>query len=189
MKSLKIIQTLSKIGKIISKIVYICCIVGVCGCVVGFIGLVCGAEAVKISGKSLEVILMQEADMTIGTLYASIFAGLFLCIGELVISKFAEGYFDKELIDGTPFTFDGAKRLFKLGLITVCVSIGAVILAEIAQGIICGIVSDAVALSLDNSDSVGLGIAFIIISVIFKHGAEISAEKETPSIEKEDILN
>ncbi len=39
MSTLKTIQTLSKIGRILSKTVYICCVVGFCGCIVGIISL------------------------------------------------------------------------------------------------------------------------------------------------------
>ena len=39
MNTLKTIQTLSKIGRILSKIVYICCVVGFCGCIIGIVSL------------------------------------------------------------------------------------------------------------------------------------------------------
>jgi len=51
MNTLKTIQTLSKIGKILSKIVYICCEVGFCGCIVGIISLGCAELTVMEEGE------------------------------------------------------------------------------------------------------------------------------------------
>ena len=44
MNTLKTIQGLSRIGKILSKIIFICCIVGFCGCIAGMVSLALGAE-------------------------------------------------------------------------------------------------------------------------------------------------
>ena len=52
MNTLKTIQTLSKIGKILSKIVYICCVVGFCGCIVGIISLGLGGVVPQQMGRS-----------------------------------------------------------------------------------------------------------------------------------------
>lgn len=41
MKSLQVIQKLAKVGKVLSIIVFICCLVGTCGCAVS---LRCGTE-------------------------------------------------------------------------------------------------------------------------------------------------
>ena len=57
MKTLNTIQTLSKIGKIFSKFIYICCIIGICGCAVGTVAMLIGTEVLKIGGVSLHSIL------------------------------------------------------------------------------------------------------------------------------------
>ena len=53
MNTLKTIQTLSKIGKILSKIVFICCVVAFCGCIATIISLAFGAETLRIGGLLL----------------------------------------------------------------------------------------------------------------------------------------
>lgn len=115
MKTLNIIQKLSKIGKVLSKIMFIFCIIGFCGCIVGIFSMALGAETLKFGGVTLESILNTEAEVTIGTVYAAMAAGMILCAGEAVLAKFAEHYFKRELADGTPFTFAGAKEMQRLG--------------------------------------------------------------------------
>lgn len=117
MKTLNIIQKLSKIGKVLSKIMFIFCIIGFCGCIVGIFSMALGAETLKFGGVTLESILNTEAEVTIGTVYAAMAAGMILCAGEAVLAKFAEYYFKRELADGTPFTFAGAKEMQRLGIL------------------------------------------------------------------------
>ena len=57
MKTLNIIQRLSMIGKILSKIMFIFCIIGFCGCIVGILSMSLGAPTLKIGGVTLESIL------------------------------------------------------------------------------------------------------------------------------------
>lgn len=179
MKTLKIIQVLAKIAQILSEIVFICCIVGASGCVLGIISLACGLETLKIGGVTLKSIIQNEAVYSIGTLYTYMSASIFLCAGEGVVAKFAEVYFKRELALGTPFSLSGAKELFRLGIITICVPLGALILAEITQGVMSHVLEDVQVLNLSESSSVGMGVAFIITSLLCRLGAEqgCSAEK------------
>ena len=48
METLKVIQILSKIGRIFSKVVFICCLVGFGGCVIGILSLGFGGETFKL---------------------------------------------------------------------------------------------------------------------------------------------
>lgn len=172
MKSLKAIQILSKVGKIFSKIVYICCIVGICGCAVGIVAMLVGGEAVKIGGVTLHSILQTEADVSEGTVWAALAVGIILCAGELSISRMAYRYFEHELNAGTPFTADGAKELRNLGISVIWIPLVAVILAQIAQAIIAGFMENVESLTLSGYDSVALGVMFIVMSLLCKYGAE-----------------
>lgn len=176
MKTLNTIQTLSKIGKILSKIVYICCIVGFCGCAVGIAAMLIGAETVKLGGVTLHGILEAEAGVSTGTIWATIAAGLLLCIGEFFVSRMAYRYFSNELTAGTPFTLDGAKELLHLGISAIWIPIVTAILAQVASGVIAQFMQDVEQLSLDSSDSVVLGAMFIFVSLICKYGAECKGD-------------
>lgn len=184
MKTLKFIQVLAKIGKILSKIVFICCIVGACGCVVGAIGLAVGLEVSIFAGVDLEEILQKEAEISSNSLYCYMAASLFICVGEGVVAKFAEIYFDHELAHGTPFNKDDAKELFRLGILTIGVSLGALISAEITQNIMAALLNNAKTMKLSNDGSWTLGLTFIIISLLCKLGAELNekddAKENTP---------
>ena len=175
MKTLKTIQKLSKVGEILSKIMFICCIVGFCLCIAGFVSMGLGATALKLGGVTLKGIINTEAETTIGTIYTAMAVGLILCAGEAVLAKFAECYFKHELADGTPFTFSGAEELKRLGILTICIPVGTQIAAEIVYAVMNQIFQDAAPLRLDQSGSIGLGITFIIVSLICRHGAEIQS--------------
>ncbi len=175
MKTLNTIQTLCKIGKILSKIVYICCIVGFCGCAVGVIAMIIGADAaIKLGGITLKSILETEADVSIGTIWAAITVGTILCVGEFFVARTAHGYFTNELNAGTPFTLSGAKELLHLGISTIWIPLASLLLAQIAQGIFAQCMESVEKLNLDGSDSLVLGVAFIITSLLCKHGAELN---------------
>lgn len=171
MKTLNTIQTLSKIGKILSKIIYICCIIGFCGCIVGI-------AAVAVCGMSLNGLVLFETGMGIGTLLAAIAVGLVYCIGEFFISRMAYRYFENELKAGTPFTFDGAKELRHLGISVIWISVVTAVIAEVAQGVIYQFLNDTERLSFEPFDAVAMGLLVIFISLICKHGAEVKADSE-----------
>ena len=179
MKTLKTIQTLSKIGKVLSKIMFIFCIIGFCGCIVGILSMALGAPTLKIGGVTLESILNTEAEVTIGTVYAAMAAGMILCAGEAVLAKFAEHYFKRELADGTPFTFAGAKAMLRLGILTICLPIGTQIIAEIIHAVIEQAMQDVAPLRLDSVGSVALGVMFIVMSLICRYGADMYEESKT----------
>lgn len=177
MKTLNTIQTLSKIGKVFSKIVYICCIVGFIGCAVGILSLMIGAETIKLSGMTLHSILETEAGVSAATVWAAIVAGMILCIGEFFVSRMAYRYFENELAAGTPFTEEGAKELLHLGVSTIWIPIVSTVLARVAQEIIEQFMGAAGPLALNSFDSVALGVMFIVMSLLCRHGAEQKADQ------------
>jgi len=180
MKTLKTIQTLSKIGKVLSRIMFIFCIVGFCCCIVGILSMALGAPALKFGGVTLESILNTEAEVTVGTVYAALAVSMILCAGEAVLAKFAEHYFKRELADGTPFSIDGAKEMQRLGILTICIPIGTQIVAEIVHAVMEQTMQGVAPLQLDNAGSVALGIMFIVMALICHYGADVYEESKSP---------
>ena len=178
MKTSNIIQRLSRIGKILSKIIFIFCIIGFCGCIVGILSMAIGAPTLKIGGVTLESILSIEAGVTTGTVYAVASAGMILCAGEAVLAKFAEHYFKRELADGTPFDFGGAKELMRLGILAICIPIGTQMIAEILYAVMEQTLHGVAPFQLDHSSSVALGVMFIVMSLWCRYGAELREGKE-----------
>ena len=179
MKTLNIIQKLFRIGKVLSKIMFIFCIIGFCGCIVGILSMALGAPTLKIGGVTLENILNTKAEVTIGTVYAAMAAGMILCAGEAVLAKFAEHYFKRELADGTPFTLAGAKEMQRLGILTICLPIGTQIVAEIVYAVIEQTMQGVAPLRLDSAGSVALGVMFIVMSLICRYVADMYEESKT----------
>jgi len=179
MKTLHTIQKLWKIGKALSTILFIFCIIGFCDCIVGILSMALGAPTLKIGDVTLEGILNTKAEVTIGTVYAAMAAGMILCAGEAVLARVAEHYFKRELADGTPFTFAGAKEMQRLGILTICLPIGTQIVAEIVYAVIEQAVQRVAPLRLDSSGSVALGVMFIVMSLICRYGADMYEESKT----------
>ena len=179
MKTLNIIQKLCKIGKVLSKIMFIFCIIGFCGCIIGILSMALGAPTLKIGGVTLEGILNTKAEVTIGTVYAAMAAGMILCAGEAVLAKFAEHYFKRELADGTPFNLEGAKEMQRLGILTICIPIGAQIIAEIVYAVMEQTIQNVAPLRLDSAGSVALGVMFIVMSLICRYVADMYEESKT----------
>ena len=176
-KSLKTIQTIVKVARVLAKIVMIICI----------IGAVCSAialGAIFASGGLGYTDLFSSVNL--GDMYFGCIIALLACVAEGVLSFLAIKYFDHELASGTPFTFDGSKELFRLGLVNLAVGFGISFLQIVISGIIWLYFPEMEGVSESNF-SVGTGISMMLLSLVFKYGAEVSSpafddyeeEKET----------
>lgn len=178
MKTLNTIQTLSKIGKVLSKIIYICGIIGAVGCAVGMISLpFTDTEILKIGDVTIHGFIADHSDIELNSLYPFMTGVMVICIGQAVTAKFAERYFAHELTAGTPFTLTGAKELLRLGIVTICVPLGTQILAHIVSDIIAEIIDCGEVFKLNDIDSVALGVMFIVMSLLCRYGAEVQTQK------------
>lgn len=173
MKALNTLQVLSKIARILSKIVFICCIVAAAGCAVGMISIPFADKGViKIGGVSIHGLLANRAGIVLESLYPLLTGAMTVCIGQAVTARFAEAYFAHELAAGTPFSLPEAKELLRLGILTITVPLGTQILSQIASGILAELIGCGDAFHLDNDGSVALGVMFIVASLLCRYGAE-----------------
>ena len=177
MSSLDKIQKLSKLGKILCSMVFVLCIIGVIGSVIGIAFLAAGVDAVHIGGITLKSIVRINSGTSIETANIYMAVAIILCSGEAVIAKFAEHYFKEELLDGTPFNMERSKELTRLGIITIGVSIVTEMVAAIVYEIMSCILASTDSLEISNWGSVGIGIAFIIVSLICRYGAKSGREQ------------
>lgn len=187
MKSLKTIQTLSKVGKILSKIVFICSIIGICGYIIGIIALKVGANVLEAYGATFDAFFPAGSKITENTIYAFFISSTLVLIGEAVVAWFAERYFKRELKDGTPFTIEGSKQMLILGIIVICVPIVAQLFSEIAYTLMQSIFDNVADISINYGSSIGIGVMFILTSVICRYGAELNQNRENQEILKETI--
>jgi len=169
-KTLETIQKVSNVLKILSKIGYILCDVFAIIC------LACLALAIFVPQ-------VATAGIPIETIYSYTVCGFIMLAGESILSRFSFKYFKHELEAGTPFTFEGAKELKKLGIRTIVIPLVTYIITAIAYAIIASTYAGVDQMEFDTEISIGLGIGYIIMALICKYGAEIQtaeAPKEIP---------
>ena len=186
MNTLGTIQTFSKIARILCRIVFICCLVGGIFCCVGIIGLAIIPEGMQIGDTTIRGLIEESAEGSLGTCYAAMAVGIVLCAAEAVLSRIAEAYFLHELAAGTPFTLEGAEELKRLGICTICIPIGANIVAAIIFGIFKAAMENVQSsdLSAFDSGSIGLGIMFLVMWLLCRYGAEMTAKERPVQEEK-----
>ena len=180
-KDLKTIQKLAKAGKVLSRIYWIFCIIGVVGCLVGIASLIMGVDQLlKIGEVTIYGILKDESGMTLASMYAAMGAGIISCIGGMIPAIFAERYFKNELKAGTPFTYEGAKEMKRLGVLSIVVPLVSTMLAELVIVVIGNKLGAAgnISISPDNSLSISFGIGLLIMSMIFRYGAGLEGKEK-----------
>lgn len=88
METLKNIQTLSKLGMIFSKIIFICCVIGVGGCILGMVCLrLVDLDAVKIGGVTVHSFIVNQAGIDLNSLYPILTGCAIVSMGEAVTAN------------------------------------------------------------------------------------------------------
>ena len=172
MKSLKTIQVLAKIGKIASKVVFIVSIVCLCFLALGVLAAIFLPGSFKAG--SVNFLLYDAEDMSMPQFFTSSICGMVLLAMEIVLSHKAEKYFTDELREGQPFTKALSNELWDLGRLTVILSFAVVLVINIGVAIVKhyhpeideGVSELAIS-------SFGLGVAFLIVSLICRYGASV----------------
>ena len=174
-KTLSNILTVFKVAKVIAKIAYIFAIIGAVGALVG------------LGSLALSGVFVVEFDIYFS--YFTCINGFAACVGSAILLFRMEKYFAGVLRVGTPFTFDGAKEIFRLGIGSLILSAAVSLVAVITAAII-NLVAVTVAVESDLSISVSVvgGLTFMFLSVVFKHGAELKeAASDTSEEQTEEI--
>lgn len=166
-KTLKTIQTIMKVGRIIAKILLVLFIIGAVLSLIGFLLLIAGVDTL------VGFITEANAEVDIGDCYFNCIWGCISGVANAVLAWLAIKYFNQELSVGTPFTFDGAKELFRLGIINLSVVLGLSVMQTLIYGIIW-IYFPTIETS-NTEFSFSAGLLMLILSLVFKHGAEISS--------------
>ena len=180
-KNYKILQTIAKIGKILSKVAFVFSIIGICGCFVGLLSNIFGSGKVFNGGVTIYGLLADFDAYNVKSISAALVAWLIVCVGEAVLAKFAELYFRNAEASGTPFTHTGARELRRLGTMMIVIPTGCAVLAEIVQGIMTGFMNMTAdgwsELNFDNEASVIVGVMFIVGSFLCGYGADLLEER------------
>ena len=167
-KTLSNILTVFKVAKILAKVVFILCIVGGAGCLVALITLPFVENVALIQS-------LVEGEIEFSTVYPACIAGLIVCVGEVIFAFMAERYFGSVLSAGTPFTLEGAKKCFRLGLASIIISVATAVIAGLVIPFVAIHVGNVSEFNLDASISLSTGLFFLFLSLIFTYGAELGA--------------
>lgn len=177
-KTLKTIQILMNIGKIISLIAFIFGIISIVGCIVGIIILATVPESFVDEIIKFFVSVEDTKNLTNATMYASLSVGIIFAIGEVIISYYDYEFFKYELSVGTPFDFEVARRLKIISIKQIVVPIVCTIISKITYEIFKASMIGVEYISFGDEISLSIGIMFLIFSFVCKYGAEIREENK-----------
>lgn len=174
-KTLKTIQTVVKISKIFTTIIKIFSIVGFVASLVAIALFRFGDGVLLTLGEaSIRGIVGVKDGVEPMAYIVSMAITAVICAGEFTVALFAERYFRNELAAGMPFTLDGARELFRLGIIAIVIPTVTLIISEILYAIFSRLVGGIDRIDMNSIGSAGTGVTLLIFSLLCKHGAEIS---------------
>lgn len=177
METLKTIQNTFKVFKVIAKVAEILCIVGAAICAVTALCAVVwlgGGHVFGIFGQPIEPFF--EGDLL--TAYVKMLALTFTMTADAILLGFAHNYLKHEQADGTPFTVSGARRLKRLGIRCIYIPVIALVLSAIMAKL-QNVSNLGIA---GNLPSTIIGIAIILVSLVFSYGAELEQKQGEKSM-------
>lgn len=179
-KTLSNIITVFKVVRIVAKVIFILCVIGFAGCILAAVML-----PFAISILPLDIL----ADKEIALAYPGCISGAIACAGEAVIAFLAERYCGNVLKANTPFTLEGSKECFRLGIASIIASVAVSVASGIAFAIFTVVTQSSPDASFDASVSLTAGLLLLFLSLVFKYGAEVqsaAAKSEAKNSESSD---
>lgn len=171
-KSLKTVQTICKVCKVLAEIAFVMFVVIVALMLVAAIFTGTGKmDALLSSGGVVLDEMLQQTGVTQDYMVAVFVCLTIIIAAEAVVAKFINVYFKHELKAGTPFTFEGAKEMLRLGIITIAVPVGASLAATIVFDIMAA--GSGLDSEFNFEISLGMGLMFLALSPLLKHGTEL----------------
>ena len=170
-KSLNTVQKICKVCKVLAEIAFVMFVVIVALMLAAAIFTGTGNFDALVSSGAL---ILDDAIMYSGAAQEYVVA---ICVAiiivfsaEAVVAKFINVYFKHELKAGTPFTFEGAKEMLRLGIIAIAVPSAASVISAIYLTVVT---ADSGDWNFSVKISLGLGLMFLALSPLLKHGTEL----------------
>ena len=183
-KYLSWIQTIAKVGKIVCKVLFILCLVGAIGSLVGLVSILALETA---SLLDLGFLSEEKGENFFSLSVFSCINGVITCVGMAILTRMGERYLENEMKAGTPFTEEGSRELFRFGIATLIVSAATSVASSIALGFV-SMVSGTWFESPDfaAASSIEFGLLWLLLSLVFRYGAELRAQLPTPEPKEEE---
>lgn len=169
MESLEKIQKVSNVFRVLTKIAMIISIVGGCIALVAAPCAMVWKAGGQVIGLDYDVLFDLTKEFKWDDVIVRCFVGATFAFADAILFGTAYAYFNRELEDGTPFTEGGSKLLKKLGIKMIVVPIVALVIAEV----ICVCYGVDMPDTWGNEIPVSFGLMLILISMIFRYGAEL----------------
>lgn len=173
MKNLQTIQKTFRVFEIISKIAMVLSFVWA-----GFaaVGLLCGIAwytGGAVYGIESEQVLKLTETTAVTDMIGVLLADIIFALTDGILFAFSLRYFRTEQTDGTPFTTSGAERIKRLGIQTLVMPPVALIIGRIVYKIF-DVTSP---MDWGNGASFIVGIVLVLVSMIFRYGAELEEKR------------
>lgn len=171
-KSLKTVQTVCKVCMVLAEIAFVLFVVIVALMLAAAIFTGTGKMDALLSSGALALNeMLQQYGATQEYVTAVLVCMTIIIAAEAVVAKFINVYFKHELKAGTPFTFEGAKEMLRLGIITIAVPAGASLAATVVFDIMAA--GSGLDSEFNFEISLGMGLMFLALSPLLKHGTEL----------------
>lgn len=170
MSTLTKIQKVMRVLSIVIRIVMVLSFVG--GGLLAITGVVClCAEKFTLPGR-LQTLLVDVGEFSNVEVGLALLADAVLLLADGIMLIFAVMYFNTELKDGTPFTMAGAIRVRRMGIARIV----ATIVADLIYSFLTDFVDSNLLYSVESTGGLFFGVALILASLIFRHGAELQSQ-------------
>ena len=175
MKSLETIQKTFHIFEILTKIAFIFCIIGAAGCALGSLFAVTALAGRQVFSLFGEPVTIFSTGAGMRETMAVLLAETVILTTQAILLGFGLQYFKTEQDAGTPFTGNGAQLLERLGIRCIWMPMVAAAIAAV----ITACFEAERGTELSDLPSVATGIVLILVSVIFRYGAELEQQVHT----------
>ncbi len=175
-KDLKRINAIWNFASAITKIVYVCLIIGASGCLIGAFMLPAIGDIEIEEGKTILMEIETSSNMVYGAIISACFVGLASCISSMFVCQYAIKYFKLEKKEGTPFTTTGANKLIDLGIKSIWIPFAGMIIGSIVEVIILNFYKVDINTTLSYTSfesSLGTGLLIMLIGLLCRYGASL----------------
>ena len=159
-----------RVLSVIVRVAMILSFVG--GGLLAITGVVCLCAEKFTLGADLQRLLVDVGEFSNVQVGMALLADAVLLLADGVMLVFAVLYFQTELKDGTPFTLAGAIRVRRMGIARIV----ATLVAGLISSLLTSFIDSNLLYSVESAGGLFFGVALILASLIFRHGAELQAQ-------------
>lgn len=190
MKSLRTINVILKIVKVICYIIFGCAIAGAVGTVIGLGIFSLIKDMVIQDGKTLAILLLEK-QVTVAMAYTYMAMALLSCLFTIALSFTMAKFLKGVINDTTPFTRKTVTNMRKLGLWMIIASLICGVLCGIAVLVVKKVDPASSNMTYWGSWSIGFGLWMLFLSLFIEYPVEIEEENkklEAESLKPEDYV-